>query len=389
MGHVTDVRRRLRRALSRLPGLLPLARLIVATIRISLRYRVTGLASEAGFFALLSLPPLVLGLFGGLGYVGGMLGPATVTQVRQDINEYASNFLTKDIINSTLGPTVDDVLGDGRLDLLSLGFVLSLWSGSRALNVFVDTISIMYGQSGVRGILQTRALSFSLYLLALVLGIVTIPLVFLGPSLLGEILPEPWDALTLLYWPIVTLLTVGGLTSLYHVSTPQRSPWLRDVPGAAVTLVIWLLASFVVRGTIAASLGGSSIYGPLSAPIVLLIWLYALAIAVLIGAAVNAAIRELWPVAEDRSLRERLVAWMRRLLASRRVPEREPARDDPFDGYGPVVDDLDLASLREAARRPMTPIEEGSRRRARAGSDTTPKTGAGALDAAPRVDVER
>ena len=73
----------------------------------------------------------------------------------------------------------------------------------------------------------------------------------------------------------------------------------------------------------------------------------------------------------------------------RRAPEREPARDDPFDGYGPVVDDLDLASLREAARRPMTPIEEGSRRRTRAGSDTTPKTGATALDAAPRVDVER
>ena len=110
----------------------------------------------------------------------------------------------------------------------------------------------------------------------------------------------------MLYWPLVTLLTVGGLTSLYHVSTPRRSPWLRDVPGAVLTLVIWLLASFVVRGTIAASLGGTSIYGPLSAPIVLLIWLYALAIAVLIGAAFNAAIRELWPAEEHRSLRRRL-----------------------------------------------------------------------------------
>ena len=388
MGRVTDVRRRLRRALSRLPGLLPLARLVVATIRISLRYRVTGLASEAGFFALLSLPPLLLGLFGGLGYVGRMLGPEAVTQVREDINEYASNFLTKEIIDSTLGPTVDDVLRDGRFDLLSLGFVLSLWSGSRALNVFVDTISIMYGQSGVRGIVQTRALSFSLYLLALVLGIITIPLVFLGPSLLGEILPEPWDALTVLYWPIVTLLTVGGLTSLYHVSTPNRAPWLRDVPGAAVTLVIWLLASYVVRGTIAASLGGTSIYGPLSAPIVLLIWLYALAIAVLIGAAVNAGIRELWPAEEDRSLRQRLVAWVR-LQGSRRGPESAVAGDDPFDGYGPVVGDLDLASLREAARQPMTPIDHGSRARSRARSDPPPNAGATTRDAGPRVDVER
>ena len=60
----------LRRWLARFPALESLARLLVETIRICLRYRVTGLASEAGFFALLSLPPLVLGLFGGVGYVG-------------------------------------------------------------------------------------------------------------------------------------------------------------------------------------------------------------------------------------------------------------------------------------------------------------------------------
>ena len=40
-----------------------------------MRYRVTGLASEAGFFALLSLPPLILGLFGGLAYVANAIGP--------------------------------------------------------------------------------------------------------------------------------------------------------------------------------------------------------------------------------------------------------------------------------------------------------------------------
>ena len=44
-----------------------------------------------------------------------------------------------------------------------------------------------------------------------------------------------------------------------------------------------------------ASVGGTSIYGPLAAPIVVLIWLYFLAIAVLIGAALNAAVDDLWP----------------------------------------------------------------------------------------------
>ena len=376
----------MRRVLGRVPGLLALARLVVATIRICMRYRVTGLASEAGFFALLSLPPLILGLVGGLAYVANAIGPVTVDAVINSINDYASRFLTDKIIEDTLLPTIEDVASGPRFDLLSLGFVLSLWSGSRALNVFVDTISIMYGQSGVRGIIRTRALSFSLYLLALALGIVTIPLVLLGPDLIAAILPQGWDWLIVLYWPLVTLLTVGGLTSLYHVSTPRRSPWLRDAPGAVVTLLLWVLASYVVRGTIAASLGGgTSIYGPLSAPIVLLIWLYTLAIAVLIGAAANASVRELYPHEEQRALHERFAAWLAGLRQRRTEGRERPARwDDPFDGYGSADDhdDLGLSGLREAARGPLTPMSG-------AGRPAAPTPPAPPVEAGHRVDADR
>ena len=57
-----------------------------------------------------------------------------------------------------------------------------------------------------------------------------------------------------------------------------------------VTFKFWLLASVTLRLVLTASVGGTSIYGPLSAPIVILIWSYALALAVLIGAALNAAV---------------------------------------------------------------------------------------------------
>ncbi|CAN7457261.1 YihY/virulence factor BrkB family protein [Knoellia sp. LjRoot47] len=362
---MTDAKRRLRRWLARFPAVEALARLTVETIRICLRYRVTGLASEAGFFALLSLPPLVLGLFGGVGYVGRWLGTDTVETVRNGITEFAGRFLTTDVISTTLAPTVDDVFTAGRFDLISVGFVLSLWSGSRALNVLVDTVSIMYGQSGVRGIVPTRVLSFSLYVVALLVGIVTIPLVLIGPTLLGQFLPERLDFLTLLYWPVVSLLVIAAFTSLYHVSTPVRSPWTHDVPGAVLTLLIWVVASFAVRGSIAASLGGTSIYGPLSAPIVLLIWLYMLAIAVLIGAALNAGIRNLWPSEDQRSLRTRVAEWVR----SKRSPATPPPTtaagtagggvdDDAEPADGDVDDDLDLDGIRQAARRPLTPISD-------------------------------
>lgn len=311
MSIVGSVAREGRDAFARLPGAVASWRLLVETIRISLRYRVTGLAAEAGFFALLSLPPLILGLFAGLGYVGTWLGENTVEQVRYNLLTWAERFLTDDVIAGTLIPTFESSLV-GRADLISLGFLLSLWSGSRAINVFVDTVSIMYGQSGVRGMVPQRALSFFLYVVALIVGVITLPLVLIGPGLIGQIVPEQWGIVNWLYWPVVTVLTVASLASLYHVSTPKRERWTRDLPGALLTLALWVLASFVVRGVIAASLGGTSIYGPLSAPIILLIWLYFLAISVLIGAGLNAAVRHLYPLEDDRSLPERIRSWLRR-----------------------------------------------------------------------------
>jgi membrane protein len=269
--------------------------LITGTVRVCLRYRVTGLAAEAGFFALLSLPPLVLGLAGTAAWIGRELGVATTVALRQALRDVTAPFLTEQVVESTLLPTLENAIDTPRLDLISVGFLLSLWSGSRALNVYVDTISIMYGLGGYRGIVRTRALSFSLYLMTLALGAVTIPLVLIGPTLLGQWLPQQVGWLLALYWPVVTVLGAALLTTLYHVSTPVRATWRRDLPGAALALVIWVIASYVLRAVLSASIGGTSIYGPLSAPIVVMIWLYMIAIAVLIGAALNAAVDRLWP----------------------------------------------------------------------------------------------
>jgi membrane protein len=356
---------RVRRALLRVPGAMPVAKLTVETIRVCLRYRVTGLASEAGFFMLLSLPPLVLGLFGGVGYVGGWLGNNIVKDLIEGIQDFSSRFLVAKVVDQIILPTANDVLQNGRGDLISLGFLLSIWSGSRALNVFVDTISIMYGQSGVRGIVRTRALSLTLYFLSLLVGIIVIPLVVIGPSWLGELIPDEVQFLTLLYWPLVSILAVASIATLFHISTPRRSPWMRDVPGAVLTLVIWVLASFVLRGTLTASVsGGTSIYGPLSTPIVLLIFLYALAIAVLIGAALNAAIRTMWPVEERLSLRAQLVKWVKAKLAKRRVGAQPLNAPPEGDQLHPVGADDELATsvkaLRDEARKPLTPMPRGS-----------------------------
>jgi membrane protein len=276
-------------------------KLVTQTVGTCLRYRVTGLAAEAAFFAILSLPPLIFGLAGSIGFIASQyFAVETIADIKLQIAELAGRALTDESVKEVIVPTLNQVLSGGRPDVISIGFVLALWSGSRALNVFVDTITIMYGMGGKRGIIKTRALSFSLYCAALVVGIVVLPLVLAGPSAVADLLPQRLDFLNQLYWPVVTILSAGFLNTLYHLSVPVRTPWVSDLPGSFLALSIWVLGSFILRWILQSTVGGTSIYGPLAAPIAVLMWLYMTAIAVLIGAARNAVVDRLYPTKSRR-----------------------------------------------------------------------------------------
>ncbi|WP_426246583.1 YihY/virulence factor BrkB family protein [Nocardioides sp. LHG3406-4] len=290
-------------------------RLVVTTVGSCLRYRVTGLAAEAAFFAVLSVPPLVFALAGAVGFVSDSFTEAQVDDVRRAVLDLASRALTDGAVNRIIEPTIDQVLNGGRYDVISLGFVLALWSGSRALNVFVDTITIMHGLGGHRGIVKTRALSFVLYLMAMVTGGITIPLVVAGPNLIGSWLPQDFDFLMSFYWPTVIVVCICFLATLYHVSVPVRTNWSFNLPGAIFSLVVWILGSYLLRWTLTVTAAESrSIYGPLAAPIAVLLWLYILAIAVLIGAAVNAAFDAVFPQTRTANARRELMARLRRTV---------------------------------------------------------------------------
>ncbi len=272
------------------------------------RYRVTGLAAEAAFFALLSLPPLVIGLIGTMGHLRGLFGADTVGEIRSWVIEQARTVLTGPAVDSVVVPLIDDVIRGGSPDIVSVSYLISLWAGSRATNVYVDTITISYGLSGVRGVIRTRTRAFVLYLIGLLVMIVVIPMLVAGPALVRQALPESAEAVQLLYWPVVVTLSIVFLALLYHVSVPVRTSWWREVPGAVLALLIWIGGSAGLRFYLAGSLSGVSVYGSLSASIAVLAWLYVAALAVLIGAALNAEIDRLWPsgdTARARAVREK------------------------------------------------------------------------------------
>ena len=350
-----DVKRVVARLWTALPAPLRSAlsqvwELISRTVGICIRYRVTGLAAEGAFFAILSLPPLIFGLVGAVGFVAQRYDVDTLAGFREQALALSSRALTPDAVASVIEPTLDDVLSGGRFEIISIGFLLALWSGSRSLNVFVDTITIMYGLSGQRGLLRTRALSFLLYLVFMVVGIIVLPLVLAGPGLVDSLLPARFSAVALLYWPVVLIGTACFLAGLYHLSVPVRTRWMSEIPGAALTLLIWLGGSWLLRVILVASAGSTTIYGPLAAPIAVLIWLFVTSLAVLIGAAFNAAIDYVWPKLSgiDHSQTEyadssvppsspRLTEVLADETADNPVEARAEARDQPRAGSDSVT----------------------------------------------------
>jgi len=306
-------------------------RLVVSTVGICFRNRVTGLAAEAAFFALLSLPPLIFGLAGSIGYVFDRFSRSQVNDFEANVIDLSLRAFTDETVDKIIRPTLDDVMRGPRFDVISIGFVLALWSGSRALHVIVDTITIMYGLNGQRGVVRSRILSFSLYVLGLLTGIVAIPLVIAGPRFVDEAVSPQLDWLVTLYWPIVLLLGVCFLATLYHVSVPVRTSWRYNVPGAILTMLVWVLGSYVLRWFLVVTAAEStSIYGPLAAPIAVMLWLYLVSIAVLIGAALNASFDQIWPEIETAEARHELMRHLK-LEGMRQRLRRDDGHDEAED----------------------------------------------------------
>jgi membrane protein len=308
--------------------------LLKDTVNSCMEYRILGLAAEAAFFTLLSVPPLLLSMIGLLGYVDDWTGADTIASLQTNLLEASRTVLSDKGVTQIAQPILHDVLKGGRPDVISIGFLFALWSGSRAVNVFIDTITVMYGLDGVRGIVKTRLMAFLLFIVALLIGSIVLPLMVAGPDAVVNIVPWSTTVVQVLYWPVVIVLSIVFLTTLYHVSVPVRSPWIEDVPGALVALAMWVLGSFLLRIYLTNTVEGPTIYGSLAAAVAVLLWIGVSAFAVLVGAAVNAAIDRVWPAAATaaaRAANERLREAQVAEYVARATAAREAGLEDPDD----------------------------------------------------------
>lgn len=273
--------------------------------------RVLGLSAEAAFWQLLSLPPVLLAVMGTIGYFGPQLGAENLAELENSILNTADSFVSSRAIDELVRPGLHSLLTNGRADVVSIGFLFALWTGSTAMATFVNTITIAYDLRDARSAVKSRLLALWLFLGQVVLGIVLLPALVLGPGIIERLVPASAHETTHLvivatYWPAVVIGSLVALSLLYHLAIPVRTQWRRGIPGAVLALVIWLAGSFGLRLYVSFVIRSQSAYGSLAAPIAVLLFFYIIALAVLAGAELNAEIDKLWP--------SRATARQRRLL---------------------------------------------------------------------------
>ena len=283
----------LARQLTLLPFLRTAGSMLLATVKNAWSHRFLGLASEAAFWQLVSLPAALVGLVGMLGYVGRALGTGTVNSIEAYIVSGASQALTPSAVNTVVTPLLDQLLRQGRASLVSVGFIVSLWSGSSAVATYVNTITIAYDQRDIRGPIKSRLLALRLYVYGLMIGVILLPALVLGPGLLRKIGPPSAHhavgiLVSALYWPVVILLSLALLASLYHRAPPVRTSWFHAMPGALLAVSLWVGGSDLLRLYVRDVVTRTLDLGALAAPIAVLLFFYVTALAVLLGAEMNA-----------------------------------------------------------------------------------------------------
>ncbi|MBT8203292.1 MAG: YihY/virulence factor BrkB family protein [Acidimicrobiia bacterium] len=271
------------------------------TIRDVFEDRLPGLAAEVAFFLVLSLPPLLLVVLGLLGYVGEIGGPGTVADIKTELLDIADNIFSASTITESIEPAIDDLLEKGRADVLTISGIIALWSGSRAARVIVEAVTIAYDLEDQRSFRRRTLVGLWLTVAGILSAIVLIPLLVVGPRFGAALadtvgLESTFETLwAIFYWPVVGIVGIVLLTWALHIAPPHSTPWRRDLPGATLALIVWALGSIALRQYTTSFLESNSAFSLFTAPLAVLLWLWVSAMAILLGAELNAEIAKRWP----------------------------------------------------------------------------------------------
>jgi membrane protein len=247
---------------------------------------VSLLAAGVAFYAMLAIFPAIIAVV----TIYGMV--ADPDQVETQVGEFAKSLPSG--ADELLTNQLTSVATAGR-QALSIGLVISLlallWSVSSGVQGLIKSLNVIYDEKETRGFVKLRGLSLLLTLGAIVVAVVALALITVFPSVIDRVgLGQAGQvAASVARWVVLAVLVLLALGVVYRLGPDRANPRWRWVSvGAVVALVLWLLGSVGFSFYVDNFGKYNQTYGALAAVIILLLWLFLSAFAVLLGAEFNA-----------------------------------------------------------------------------------------------------
>ncbi|WIM88432.1 YihY/virulence factor BrkB family protein [Candidatus Mycobacterium wuenschmannii] len=282
-------------------------------------------SAGAAFWSALSLPPLLLALLGSLAYVAPLFGPDTMGGIEHYLVSLSNKIFSQSVVHEIIEPTIADIEGGARGEVVSLGFLISLWAGSSAVSAFVDAVVEAHDQTPLRHPVRQRFYALALYVLALLFVIISAPLLVRGPRKLAEFIPDRMqDVLAYGYYPVLLAGLIATLVVLYRVALPDPLPTHRLIFGATLASVAFVVATVGLRIYLRYITSTGYTYGALATPIAFLLFAFFGGFSIMLGAEFNAAIQEAWPA--PRTHAHRMRRWL--VKRAKEVADEVATTDD-------------------------------------------------------------
>jgi membrane protein len=174
---------------------------------------------------------------------------------------------------------------------LLVSVALALWSAKAGVSSLMTGLNIANQTVEKRSFIVQQFVALALTIGAAILAVVALAGVALIPAILG-FLPLTDVVKTLLglaRWSLLALLVCFGLAVAYRLGPSTAHPkWKWVTWGAATATGLWLAASALFSFYVSRFGSYDATYGALAAPVILLLWFWLSALAVLVGAEIDA-----------------------------------------------------------------------------------------------------
>ena len=257
-----------------------------------------GRCAELAYFFLFAVFPLLLFLTTLLGYIA-----AANERLERGLFWYLARVSPSRDVTDLLTNTLTEIRTARTGTKLYLSLAVAIWVASNGMLAVSRTLNTACGLKETRPWWRRRIMAILLTLTFSVLIVCALGMIFYGAEI-GETLAERFGVGVLfaavwhvfIRWPLLLLFVVLSFEIVYNyapnLGTVQRRSW--GSPGAVTGVSLWLLASYGLRLYLVYFHSYSTAYGSLGVVILLLVWFYLTAFAILMGGEVNSEIeREL------------------------------------------------------------------------------------------------